>query len=129
MPVYVVTGGAGFIGSNIVAALDDRGDDVIVFDTLGKDEKWRNLAGRRLRDLLPPAEAPAALERLGGKVAAVFHMGAISSTTEADVDLIVANNFRYSCELWRWCSRSGWPATTVVAAPMPHPSTSVTPGG
>ena len=54
MATYVVTGGAGFIGSNMVAALEARGHDVIVVDELGKGAKWQNLAKRRLLDLVPP---------------------------------------------------------------------------
>ncbi|HYA73459.1 MAG TPA: NAD-dependent epimerase/dehydratase family protein, partial [Roseiarcus sp.] len=56
MASYVVTGGAGFIGSNVVEALEARGDDVIVVDELGKGAKWQNLAKRRLLDLVPPEQ-------------------------------------------------------------------------
>ena len=102
--LYVVTGGAGFIGSNIVAALDARNADVVVVDVMGVDDKWRNLAHCRLADLVAPADALAALEKFAGRVESVIHMGAISSTTERDVDLIIENNFRYSCRLWEWCA-------------------------
>ena len=116
MAIYVVTGGAGFIGSNIVASLDERGDDVIVVDVLGNGEKWRNLASRRLLDIVPPCGLIAALEAAGSKVAAVFHMGAISSTTETDADLIVENNFRTSCRLWNWCAEAGVPLIYASSA-------------
>src|SRR6266700_7167333 len=54
--MLLVTGGAGFIGSNVVAALNDAGRDVAVCDVLGHDGKWRNLAKRRLADVVPPPE-------------------------------------------------------------------------
>jgi len=111
--MYVVTGGAGFIGSNIVAALEERGDDVIVVDALGSDDKWRNIAKRRLVDLLPPSSE---LDSVRGKVAGVIHMGAISSTTERDADLIVENNFRYSRYLWDWCAQNKVPFVYASSA-------------
>lgn len=104
MAIYVVTGGAGFIGSNIVAGLEARGDDVIVVDSLGTGEKWRNLAGRNLVDIVPPTQLMSALDGAGNGLAGVFHMGAISSTTETDADLLIESNFRTSCRLWTWCS-------------------------
>ncbi len=116
MALYVVTGGAGFIGSNIVASLDDRGDDVIVVDVLGSGGKWRNLTKRRLLDIVPPSRMSAALDAAGSKISAVFHMGAISSTTETDADLIVENNFRTSCRLWNWCAGAGVPLVYASSA-------------
>jgi ADP-L-glycero-D-manno-heptose 6-epimerase len=116
MANYVVTGGAGFIGSNIVACLEARGDDVIVVDTLGSGEKWRNLAGRRLIDIVPPSELIGALVDVASDLAGVFHMGAISSTTETDVDLLIENNFRTSCRLWRWCANAGVPFVYASSA-------------
>jgi ADP-L-glycero-D-manno-heptose 6-epimerase len=75
--MLLVTGGAGFIGSNVVAALNDAGRaDVAVCDVLGHDGKWRNLAKRQLADILPPAELPAWLN--GRRLDAIIHLGAIS---------------------------------------------------
>ena len=85
--MLLVTGGAGFIGSNVVAALNDAGRaDVTVCDMLGHDGKWRNLAKRQLADIVPPAELPDWLT--GRRLDAVIHLGAISETTATDGDLI-----------------------------------------
>ena len=106
--MIVVTGGAGFIGSNIVAALNARGrHNVVVVDRLGSDDKWRNLQKRELADLVAPEDLHAFLAARRGKVEAIVHMGAISATTERDADLILRNNFRLSLDLWDWCAETG----------------------
>lgn len=106
--MLLVTGGAGFIGSNIVAALDDAGrSDIVVCDTFGHDGKWRNLAKRRLADVVPPAELKSWLE--GRALEAVIHMGAISATTATDGDLVFDTNFRQSIHLLDWCTATGTP--------------------
>jgi len=102
--VILVTGGAGFIGSNIVAALEEQGADVAVCDGLGSEEKWRNLAKRRLADVFPPQALAERLERDPGSIAAVIHMGAISSTTATDADEVAGTNFGLSKRLWEWCA-------------------------
>lgn len=101
--MILVTGGAGFIGSNLVAALEARGKRVVVADWLGKDDKWRNIAKRDLEAIVPPEQLFDFLDDAGDGLEAIFHMGAISSTTETDVDLIVENNIRLSSALWNWC--------------------------
>lgn len=99
----LVTGGAGFIGSQIVAALDAVGAPVVVCDTLGEDEKWKNIAKRELVDFVRPADLPSWLQSVS-RLAAIIHMGAISSTTVRDGDLTLATNFNLSLDLWNWCA-------------------------
>jgi ADP-L-glycero-D-manno-heptose 6-epimerase len=111
-PNVLVTGGAGFIGSNIVAELTkDAGCGVIVCDRLrdAASGKWRNLARHGIADLIFPEELFGWLETHGDALDLVIHMGAVSSTTEADVDRIFGANFALSRDLFRWCARSKAP--------------------
>jgi ADP-L-glycero-D-manno-heptose 6-epimerase len=105
--MYVVTGGAGFIGSNLVAELSGRGHQVVVVDWLRQDERWRNLAKHDIVDVVAPEGLPAWLERHGARVDAVLHMGANSSTTETDIDLLVRQNVRATLDLLDWCTLNG----------------------
>src|SRR5947208_7034612 len=106
--MLLVTGGAGFIGSNVVAALNDAGrSDVAVCDLLGHDGKWRNLAKRHLADVVPPAELDEWLK--GRKLDAIIHLGAISETTATDGDLVIETNFRLSMRLLDWCTANAIP--------------------
>lgn len=103
--MIVVTGGAGFIGSVLVHALEEKGhNDVVVCDTLGTGEKWKNIAKRELGTVIAPEEIFPFLAQNTARVEAIVHMGAISATTERDADAIVANNFKLSQGLWSWCS-------------------------
>ncbi|MET3908935.1 ADP-L-glycero-D-manno-heptose 6-epimerase [Bradyrhizobium sp. S3.3.6] len=113
--MLLVTGGAGFIGSNVVAALNDAGrSDVVVCDLLGSDGKWRNLAKRQLVDIVPPAELPDWLK--GRKLDAVIHLGAISETTATDGDLVIETNFRFSMRLLDWCTANAVPLIYASSA-------------
>jgi ADP-L-glycero-D-manno-heptose 6-epimerase len=106
--MLLVTGGAGFIGSNVVAALNDAGRaDVVVCDFIGHDGKWRNLAKRQLADIVPPAELSDWLK--GRRLDAVIHLGAISETTATDGDLVVETNFRLSLRLLDWSTANATP--------------------
>jgi ADP-L-glycero-D-manno-heptose 6-epimerase len=104
--MYVITGGAGFIGSNIAAALEAEGmGPLVICDRLRDGDKWRNIAKRNLYDIVDPAKLFDFLDHYQDTVDAVIHMGAISATTERDADLIVDTNFRLSRDLWRWCEK------------------------
>jgi ADP-L-glycero-D-manno-heptose 6-epimerase len=106
--MLVVTGGAGFIGSNLVAALEPRAPGaVVVCDRLEQGEKWRNLQKRELADLVPPERLFQFLDGRRGEIEAIFHLGAISSTTETDADLVIETNFVLSHRLWDWCAEHG----------------------
>ena len=102
--MILVTGGAGFIGSNLAAALAEQGVPVAICDRLRSGSKWRNIGKLELRDLVAPEQLETWLKDHGSALDAIVHMGAISSTTETDADLIVETNFRLSQRLWRWCA-------------------------
>src|ERR1700761_7480688 len=105
--MHVVTGGAGFIGSNVVAALCERGQEVVVCDWFREDERWRNVAKHAIVDVILPESLQGWLEHHADSVESVIHMGANSSTTETDVDLIVRQNIRTTLDLLDWCTKAG----------------------
>ncbi len=105
--IIFVTGGAGFIGSNVVAHLaSDPSLDVVVCDRLRAADsgKWRNLSKHPIGDFVPPEEMWDWLEKRWRDVEVVIHLGAISSTTETDADKIIQTNFGLSRDLFRWCT-------------------------
>lgn len=106
MRTFVVTGGAGFIGSNIAAALTERYPDsrVVVCDIFGTDAKWQNIARHPVDEIIMPQELFFWLESFSQDVAAVIHMGAISSTTERDGDLMLETNFTLPKLIRAWCA-------------------------
>ena len=109
---YIVTGGAGLIGSALIWELNRAGiDDILVVDHLGNTtDKWKNLAPLRFDDYL---EKDTFREKLaaGGirpaEIAGVLHMGACSSTTERDASYLIDNNFKATCELAEFCVANG----------------------
>ena len=102
--MIIVTGGAGFIGSYVAAELQAKGyKDIVIVDRLGSDDKWKNIAKRELRAIVAPEETFSFLEEHKTEITAVIHMGAISTTTEKDADLIIRSNFQLSQKLWYFC--------------------------
>lgn len=102
--MIIITGGAGFIGSNIVKALQDEGyQDLVVVDWLGCEDKWKNIAKRELYAVIAPEDMKPFLAEHRDEIQAIIHMGAISETTEKDVDLINRSNNLLSWDLWCYC--------------------------
>lgn len=101
--MIIVTGGAGFIGSNVVAALEDEKYDVVAIDWLGNGEKWRNVAKRNSVRIVSPEFMFDYICQNGSAIEAVIHLGAISSTVERDVDLIYQTNVELSGKIWAFC--------------------------
>ena len=101
--MILVTGGAGFIGSNLHAALARRGMEAVVVDRLGDGGKWRNLASHPPVQVIRP-DALDAFLATRPPVEMVFHLGAISETTATDGDLVWETNVALSWRLWQWCA-------------------------
>ncbi|MGI6494919.1 MAG: ADP-glyceromanno-heptose 6-epimerase [Kiritimatiellia bacterium] len=105
----IVTGAAGFIGSNLVEELNRRGrQDLLLVDNLGTDEKWKNLVGLRFDDLVAPAQFLDLMARDALPAAqAVVHLGACSSTTERDAAFLLENNYRFTRTACEWALARG----------------------
>ncbi|MCI8948726.1 MAG: ADP-glyceromanno-heptose 6-epimerase [Lachnospiraceae bacterium] len=102
--MIVVTGGAGFIGSCVIRALNDVGiEDIIIVDNINTTDKWFNLRNKKYIDYIHKSQF---LEKLSSyeNITAIIHMGAQSSTTEKDFDYLWKNNFEYTKMLWNYCS-------------------------
>ncbi len=104
--VYVVTGAAGFIGSNLVRALNERGErDIVAVDHLARADKFRNLVDCEISDYLEKDDFLQRLEagEFDGAADVVFHQGACSDTMETDGRYVMQNNYRYSAALLDFC--------------------------
>ena len=98
--VIVLTGGAGFIGSSLIRHLNDIGiNQIVVFDTLGKTEKWKNLVGKKIVDIFDKNHLFDWLEGRFDSIQSIIHMGACSNTLETDGNYLLENNTRYSIRL------------------------------
>ena len=109
---YVVTGAAGFIGSNLVRALNQRGEtDIIAVDNLTRADKFRNLADCEIADFIDKRDflAQLAAGNFEGAVDAVLHQGACSDTMETDGRYMMENNYRYSVSLLDYCQEEEVP--------------------
>jgi len=106
---FIVTGGAGFIGSCIVRMLNDKGlDDIIIVDDIASTDKWKNIRNKHFTDYIHKDLLAGSLHSLEN-VSCVIHMGACSSTTERNFDYLYANNFEYTKMLWRYCTEENIP--------------------
>ena len=101
--MIIITGGAGFIGSYLQGELHARGEETVVVDWLGSDDKWRNLRQHTPSRVIAPEDLEAFLATKPS-VRAIFHMGAISETTATDGDLVWRTNVALSQRLWSWCA-------------------------
>ena len=105
----VVTGAAGFIGSNLIKGLNARGiDEIIAVDDLSEGDKFRNLADLQIADYVDADDFYELFgERAYGQVEAVFHQGACSDTMESNGKYMMDNNYSLSCELFAACQEQG----------------------
>jgi len=106
--LIVVTGGAGFIGSGVIRYLNDRGcDNIVVVDSLGTDDKWKNLVGKRFVDIIEIQDFFEWLEGREDEIGAFIHLGACSSTVEKDAGFLLENNYRFSVRLAERALKNG----------------------
>ncbi len=117
--MIVVTGGAGFIGSNLIGGLNEQGyHDILAVDDLTDGHKFRNMAGHKIADYMDKEDFLALLREADGlhQVEAVFHQGACSVTTETDGRYMLYTNYEYSKRLWQACVRSAVPLIYASSA-------------
>lgn len=96
----IITGGAGFIGSNVVRQLNEKGfSNIVIFDNLASTEKWKNLVGKKFIDILHKSDCFEWLKGKERQIEAFIHLGACSDTTETNADYLLENNYRFSVRL------------------------------
>lgn len=107
-PVYIVTGGVGFIGSCLVRRLNDRGiDNLILVDDLGETGKWKNLYGKAFMDVLDKSQLFEWLKGRESSVAGIVHLGACTKTVETNARYLLENNYRYTVNLAEYALKHG----------------------
>lgn len=106
--LIVITGGCGFIGSCLIRHLNDLGIfNIVVVDELGKDERWKNLTGKRFYEIVDKREIFTWLQGREKEIEAFIHLGAISDTQETDASLLLENNYRFSIKLAEYALTNG----------------------
>lgn len=115
--MYIVTGATGFIGSNLLYAMQQSGyTNIVAVDNFGSESKWRNVAKRGALRFVLPDQLQDFLTSHSSEVKAILHLGAISSTTETDVDKIVTNNFQLTVSLFEFCTAHAIPLVYASSA-------------
>jgi ADP-L-glycero-D-manno-heptose 6-epimerase len=116
--MIVLTGGAGFIGSNVLAEINRRGrNDILVVDNVAVTAKWKNLVGRSFREYLHKKSFwQWALSNKTDPIEAVIHLGACTDTMEHDFDYLIENNVQYSQRIWRFCTERQIPLIYASSA-------------
>lgn len=108
MKTIVITGGAGFLGSNLAHYLSDSGQyRIVIVDMLGNGGQWQNLVRVPADEIVSPSNFFYWLEDYGDSVEAIIHLGGVSASTEQDVGLMMESNHQYPLLLWRWCAKHG----------------------
>lgn len=98
--LIIITGGAGFIGSCVIKYLNEKGlSNIVIVDDLGKDEKWKNLVGKRFFEIVSPSELWEWLKGKEKSIEAFIHLGACSDTMETNASYLLENNTQYSIRL------------------------------
>lgn len=104
MKTILVTGGGGFIGSNLVASLLELGTHhIVVCDSFGTNDKWRNLSKHPVSEIIAPDNLFEWLEANHDQLDIIYHLGSVSSTLEKNIERVLTHNFSLSLKLWRWC--------------------------
>jgi ADP-L-glycero-D-manno-heptose 6-epimerase len=98
--ITLITGGAGFIGSAVIRELNNRGiTNIVIVDSLGSDDKWKNLVGKSFCDIIHETQLFDWLSDKQASIGGIIHLGACSSTVEVNADYLLDNNYRYTRRL------------------------------